>query len=214
MSRSPDSLERFTAAQRWAHRGLAVLMGICIVTAALLYVDPLSALVGQRSAIATVHFGAGLLLPVPLAVAWFASASFRRDAGRLNRFHPDDWEWLRSSDRRSGRIPVGKFNAGQKLNSAFTLGAILVLFGTGLMLHYFALFTDDVRTGATFTHDLFAAAVVIVAGGHVWMAARDPEARRGMRTGAVARAWAELEHGAWAEEDRQTTDAARSGDAS
>ena len=68
------------------------------------------------------------------------------------------------------------------------------------MLHYFALFSDDIRTGATFVHDLFAAAVVIVSGGHVWMALKDPEARRGLRTGYVTREWAEAEHALWAAE--------------
>ena len=36
--------------------------------------------------------------------------------------------WLRSKDRRSGRLGIGKFNAGQKLNAAFVLGGVIVMF--------------------------------------------------------------------------------------
>jgi formate dehydrogenase subunit gamma len=107
---------------------------------------------------------------------------------------------VRSPDRRFGAHPSGKFNAGQKLNSAFTLGAILVLLVTGLMLHWFDLFTDSLRTGATFVHDMTATAVAVVVAGHLWMAARDTEARRGMRTGEVSAAWAAREHALWAAE--------------
>ena len=41
---------------------------------------------------------------------------------------------------------------------------------------------------------------MIVSGGHVWMAYRDPQARVGMRTGSVDPAWAQREHSEWARE--------------
>ena len=197
MPRSPDRIRRFTRGERWIHLGLGILMGICILTAAMLYWGPLSTLVGRRDVVETVHFVAGLLLPLPLIVGALASRAFRDDVRRLNRFLPGDLPWLRSRDRRSGALPSGKFNAGQKLNSAFVLGAVVVLLATGLMLHYFSAFPDDVRTGATFVHDTFAAAVVVVSAGHLWMAWQDQEARRGLRTGFVSRAWAEREHALW-----------------
>ncbi len=198
MPRSPDRIRRFTPAERWIHRCFAALMGVGILTAAMLYWGPLSTLVGRRDVVEAVHLATGLLLPVPLIVGALASRAFRADVHRLNRFLPADWRWLRSGERRSGAHPSGKFNAGQKLNSAFVLGSVLVLLATGLMLHYFAVFPDAIRTGATFVHDAFAAAVVVVSAGHLWMAARDPEARRGLRTGFVSRRWAEREHALWA----------------
>lgn len=199
---SSETLRRFTTGERWIHFTLAALMGICMVTAAMLYFDPISAFVGRRDLLATIHYAAGLLIPLPLIIGALRSRAFRRDSGQLNRFHPYDWQWLRSARaRKAHEVEVGKFNAGQKLNSAFTLGAVMILFGTGLMLHYFALFTDDVRTGATFVHDFTAAAVVIVAGGHIWMAYGDPEARKGLRTGRVDLQWARRHHSLWAAEE-------------
>jgi formate dehydrogenase subunit gamma len=119
---------------------------------------------------------------------------------RLNRFRPQDWEWLKSRDRRSGRIAVGKFNAGQKLNAAFTGGAILVMLGTGIMMFWPNLWPLSLRTGATFVHDWLALAVLVVVLGHIWYAARDADAMHGMRTGMVPRSWALRNHADWIEE--------------
>jgi formate dehydrogenase subunit gamma len=198
MPPSPDRIRRFSRGERWIHLALGTLMGVCIGTAAMLYWGPLSTLVGRRELVEAMHYTSGLLLPLPILIGALASRAFRDDVRRLNRFLPGDGRWLRSSRRRSGAFPSGKFNAGQKLNSAFVLGSVLVLFVTGLMLHYFTLVPDDISTGATFVHDAFAAAVTVVSAGHIWMAWQDPEARRGLRTGVVSRNWAEREHALWA----------------
>ena len=198
MTPSAERMVRFTRGERWIHRSFAGLMGICFATAAILYFGPLSTLVGRRDLVEAVHYFGGLLLPVPLVLGLALSPAFRQDVRRLNRFLPGDWAWLRSRDRRLGGHPSGKFNAGQKLNSAFTLGAVLALLGTGLMLRYFGLVPDDLRTGATLVHDAFAAAAALVTAGHVYMALNDPEAMRGLRTGEVSRTWARREHALWA----------------
>ena len=175
-------LPRFAAAERWAHRSIAVLTVVLLVTAALLYIPDLGGLVGNRQIVRVIHEVAGFALPVPILLA-LLSRAFRDDARRLNRFLPSDWEWLRKRDRRSGRIPVGKFNAGQKLNAAFSLGAIIVMFGTGAMMFFSSHFADALRTGATFVHDWLALAVLVVVVGHIYMAFNDATARAGMRTG-------------------------------
>ena len=192
---SDRPVPRFDRIERWAHGVLAVLMLVCLATAVALYVPDVSARIGQRPTVSTVHVVAGLLLPVPLLAA-LVSRAYRRDLTRLNRFSPSDWAWLRSSDRRSGRIRVGKFNAGQKLNAAFTAGTVAVMVLTGSVMRLGAA-PDDWKSEATFVHDWLALAVAVVALGHVWMAARDPVAMLGMRTGDVPRWWAEAEHADW-----------------
>ncbi len=192
-----DRMRRFTAGERWLHLSFGMLMALLIATAAFLYVDPLSAIVGRRALLATVHFWTGLLLPVPVLAAVALSPAFRSDARRLNRFQPADWVWLRAALRLDTSQPSGKFNAGQKLNSAFVLAATIVLFGTGLMLHFFEPLPDNIRTGATFVHDMFALAVVVMGVGHFWMAWHDPQARLGLRTGYVPRSWASRRHSLW-----------------
>lgn len=56
------------------------------------------------------------------------------------------------------------------------------------------------HTGATFVHDWFALGLGLLVLGHITYALKDPEARRGMRTGRVSATWARSEHPAWAEE--------------
>ncbi|WP_327070138.1 cytochrome b/b6 domain-containing protein [Kitasatospora sp. NBC_01250] len=189
-------LPRFTRAERWVHRCTATLMLICIATAACLYLPQLAELVGRRRLVETVHEWSGLALPVPLLLG-LGSRALRRDLGRLNRFAPYDREWLKAALWRSYRRSAGKFNAGQKLWASWIAGATLVMLGTGLLMWFTGLAPLSWRTGATFVHDWLALAVGVVVGGHLWMALRDPQARRGMRTGWVERDWAVREHPQW-----------------
>jgi len=195
--RPPTELLRFTRSERWVHRTTAADMGICLATAAILYIGPLSTAIGYRAIVEWIHVIAGLCLPVPLVIGLLSKA-FRIDLGRLNRFSSSDWKWLRSRDRRAGRIPVGKFNAGQKLNANFQLGAILVMMLTGSVMRFANHWPIAWRTGATFVHDWAAYAILAVVLGHIYMAVRDPYALGGMRTGYVPTSWANREHGAWA----------------
>ncbi|MFH8451486.1 cytochrome b/b6 domain-containing protein [Streptomyces fungicidicus] len=190
---------RFGRPQRWAHRATAVLMGLCVATAACLYVPQLAQLVGRRALVVAVHEWSGLALPLPVLAA-LASRAFRADLGRLNRFGPHDRIWLRAAlrrDKRPSSRPAGKFNAGQKLYAAWIAGATLVMLGTGLLMWFTHLTPLVWRTSATFVHDWLALTVGIVLAGHIGMALADPEARRGMRTGSVGRDWAEREHPLW-----------------
>lgn len=200
MSESPSrSLERFAPAERLVHRVFAVLMGCCLVTAAILYNGSIMMAVGHRHLVELLHVWSGLALPVPM-LAGAASAAYRADVRRLNRFTPADWRWLRSRDRRDGRIRVGKFNAGQKVNAWLVTGSTGVLLGTGALMYWTGLVRLSWRSGATFVHDWAALGLGLLVIGHIVYAVRDPEARRGMRTGRVSTRWARAEHGAWADE--------------
>ncbi|MFE0419953.1 cytochrome b/b6 domain-containing protein [Streptomyces sp. H23] len=192
-------VRRFSPAERWAHRTTALLMGVCVLTAASLYIPTLAQLVGRRALVVAVHQWSGVALPVPVLIG-LGSRALRADLGLLNRFGPHDRRWLRAAlrrDRRPSSRPAHKFNAGQKLYAAWSAGATLVMLGTGLMMWFTGLTPLKWRTGATFVHDWLALTLGIVLAGHIGMAMADPEARRGMRTGSVARDWAKREHSLW-----------------
>ncbi|MER6086314.1 cytochrome b/b6 domain-containing protein [Streptomyces sp. NPDC001833] len=194
-----DRLHRFTAAERWIHRTTALLMGLCVATAACLYIPQLAILVGRRELVVRIHECAGLALPVPVVLG-LASRAFRRDLGFLNRFGPHDKLWLHaalSRDKRPSSRPAGKFNAGQKIYANWIAGATLVMLATGLLMWFTHLTPLRWRTSATFVHDWLALTIGIVLAGHVGMALGDPEARRGLRTGTVSREWAKREHPLW-----------------
>ena len=190
------SVPRFSRAERMIHRTTAILMTVCILTAAVLYNGPIAIVVGHRRLVELIHVYCGFALPVPMLLG-ILSFAYRADLRSLGRFTLADRRWLRSRTRRDGTITVGKFNAGQKLNASLACGSILVLLGTGVLMYFVGLAPLPWRSGATFVHDWFSLALGLLVVGHVIFALKDPESRRGMRTGSVSRSWARIEHAGW-----------------
>lgn len=198
-------VRRFTRAERLVHRATAVLMLLCVGAAACLYFSPLAQLVGRRHLVVVVHEWSGILLPVPYLLG-LASSAFRADLRRLNRWARHDTEWLRAVRKgwtSPALRPAGKFNAGQKIYAGWIAGAVPIMMFTGLLMWFSGLLPVISRTNAIFVHDVTALAIASVLLGHIRLAYRDPQARRGMRTGIVDRAWARREHSEWLQEDRR-----------
>jgi formate dehydrogenase subunit gamma len=197
----PGNLLRFDVAERALHWVNAAMFGVLIATAAVLYIGQLSALVGRRELVRQVHVWCGLLLPLPLLLSLLGP--WRRrvvdDLRRFNRFDADDRRWLRTLGR-DRRVRLGKFNPGQKLNAAFVGGAIVVMLGTGSVMHWFDHFSVRWRTGATFVHDWTAIAIAVVVAGHIRMAFSDGAALRSMFRGWVPATWAARHRPRWYEE--------------
>ena len=198
-TRNRSELVRFSLAVRLVHAATAAMMAVCMATAAILYNGSLAVIFGDRYLVAQIHVWCGFALPAPLIVG-LVSRTYRLDLRRLNRFTLLDWKWLRSRRRRDGEIPVGKFNAGQKLNGALSVGAISVLLASGTVMYFTNVFRLSWRSGATFVHDWFALALGLLVVGHILHALRDGDAMRSLRTGRVPLHWARREHGAWADE--------------
>ena len=187
---------RFDVAERVAHWGTATLFVVLIATALPLYLAPVAQFVGRRALVAHVHLWAGVALPVPLlgAICGPWGSRLRRDLRRFNLWSAPEVRWLTTLGRR--RFPVtDKFNPGQKLNALFIGASIVVMLGTGLMMQWYGVVALNLRTGATFVHDLLATALVLVIVGHVVVALWHREALRSIFTGRVSAAWAE-QHGA------------------
>jgi formate dehydrogenase subunit gamma len=194
-------ISRFTRAERALHwaTGLAVLT--CAVTGFVLYVGWPPALIGRRTLLRDVHVIAGVLMPVPLVLAYAGRwrAPVRADVRRLARWTRADRRWLLSRGR-DATDEVGKFNAGQKANAAFVAGMIPIMLATGVIMRWYDPLGVDIayRTGATFVHDWTAIATWVIVAGHIVFALSDRMSLRGMVTGRVARFWAADRHPRWA----------------
>ena len=215
-------IERFGRATRALHWATAVAVLTAAITGLILYVGPLTALVGRRVLVKDIHVIAGLSMPVPLLLAY--AGGWRRDVRtnvrRLARWSQADRRWLRTRGREAAD-KVGKFNGGQKANAAFVAGMIPIMLASGSIMRWFEPWPVQYRTGATFVHDWTAIVTWVVVAGHILFAVNDPESLRGMLTGRVARAWARDHHPRWAAEldpeagadEPDEPEAARVGDA-
>jgi formate dehydrogenase subunit gamma len=207
-----ELIDRFTPAERALHWATGAAILTCAVTGLVLYVGPLSSLVGRRILVKDVHVIAGLAMPVPLILAYLGRwrVAVRADIRRLSRWTRSDrrWLWTRGFE---GGDRVGKFNAGQKANAAFIAGMIPVMLASGSIMRWFEPFPLEWRTGATFVHDWTAIATWIIVAGHIGFAVADRISFRGMITGRVPRSWAEDRHPEWAKEMAPVADTSGDG---
>ncbi|MHB8466490.1 MAG: cytochrome b/b6 domain-containing protein [Acidimicrobiales bacterium] len=198
-----DALVRFDRGERVLHWLNATLFLTLLATGAALYVPAISEVVARRHLLRTIHVYAGLSLPFPVVLTFAArrwGAAFRADARRLNRWSLDDRRWVRSFGR-DHRVRVGKFNAGQKLNAAFTLGAIPVMLATGSIMYWHDPFRLSWRTGATFVHDWLFIGLSLTVTGHILFAVNDGESLGSMVRGRVSSAWAKRHAPQWYDEE-------------
>ena len=196
-----DRVVRFSRTERYLHWTNATLFLTLLATGMTLYVPALSTVVGRRVLLKDIHVYSGLLLPVPLLLAYGSRGrdSVRRDVRRFARWSKDDRRWLFSLGRRA-RGRLGKFNAGQKLNAIFVAGCIPLMLATGGIMRWFDPFPLAWRTGATFVHDWIALTLLVVVVGHIAKALAEPIALRSMARGTMPAAHVERRHPRWWDE--------------
>ncbi len=217
MSRLPNgTLPRFGSAARVAHWTLAIPFLLLLTTGLLLYVPPAKALhVGGYRVVPLIHVLLGIAFLPALGLALLAQPRRRAlyaDLRRLFRLEPGDGAWTAFAVRsllgaRMRQPPTGKFNAGQKANTAVSAAFTIGLIATGLVLavNFFskavfgARFVEQVYTW----HDAFVVIAIPVVAGHIYLATLNPPTRAslpGMIGGRVDRAWARAHHDRWVEE--------------
>ena len=176
--RKVEQLSRFDGIERLAHWLTASFFLALIATGAALYIPAVIGFVGRRGLVERIHVDVGLALPLPLIISLAGTwgKGLRADIRRMNRWIPGDRQWLRLTVHRQPTVdvPVGKFNAGQKLNAAITGGVMLVMLMTGSVMHWPYYWPLSWRTGATFMHDVVAIFFVVVVIGHIGMAVGAP----------------------------------------
>jgi formate dehydrogenase subunit gamma len=174
------------------------------VSGLALYLPQLIALVGRRPLVKEIHLYTAIAWLAALAaiVALGDRRSLRATLRELDLFDSDDRGWLR---RR--RRPQGKFNAGQKLNTALT-AAFAVLFAvSGFLLWYGERDTRFRLASTLLLHDGLVYVSLVLLVGHLYLAVIHPSTRhalRGITTGYVSEEWARAHHRKWAEQAEAT----------
>ena len=202
-----ERLQRFTRTERAAH-WLVVAMFAAILFSGTQMPHRWDA----DQPVVDVHVGCAAILVAGIALLlWRADRRSLLATGiELATTEPGDGDWLRGVPERlrSGAPapPVGRFNAGQKMNARLAALGFAVLYSTGLAL---LLVGRGLPQGPL--HTLTTVALVGLLSGHVFMAVFNPGTRhalRGMTLGQVDREWAEHHHPLWVESvdrDRRPT---------
>jgi formate dehydrogenase subunit gamma len=193
-----ERLQRFTRTERAAH-WLVVVMFAAILLSGTQMPHRWDA----DQPVVDVHVGGAAILVAGMALLlWRADRRSLIATGvQLATTEPGDGDWLRGVPERlrSGAPapPVGRFNAGQKMNARLAALGFAVLYATGLAL---LLVGRGLPQGPL--HTLTTVALVGLLSGHVFMAVFNPGTRhalRGMTLGQVDREWAEHHHPLWVE---------------
>jgi formate dehydrogenase subunit gamma len=191
-------VRRFSRTERALHWTNAVGFFALLGSGLILYVPALSIAFGRRALLQEIHFWTGLAWIAALMVIAMTGdrRGLVRTAVELDTFDRDDIRWLLAQRP----APQGRFNAGQKLNSAVTAGMALLFLVSGLLL-WFGERDTSLRFASTILlHDALMFASLLLVGGHIYLAAIHPPTRhslRGMTRGSVREDWATEHHPKW-----------------
>ena len=193
---------RFDAVERTLHWLLAITFLLMMASGLVLYLPSLATLAADRVLWKTIHlssavvFWAGLIALIP-----GNSHRLRMTAREIDRFDDDDGRWLRWAVARSGvEPPQGRFNAGQKLNTAIVAGLMVVFTLNGTLMYLQERDASFRGSSAILVHDWATWIAVPLVLGHLYLAMLHPATRhslRGITLGTVRRDWANRHHSKW-----------------
>ena len=211
-------IKRFTRTERAAHWLLAATFFVMLFTGLCLSVSAFQGILDRPTAKAW-HIWSAVVLAAGLVLITLLGnrRALARSAREIDRFDGDDGRWLRGAPGRvwngGSAPPQGRFNAGQKLNSALIGGLMLAMYATGFLLWYGERNTSYRFAGTVMVHDWGTLILMFLVAGHLYLAVLHPATRhalRGMTAGDVDEAWARRHHSKWVDEasvpDRVTAD--------
>jgi formate dehydrogenase subunit gamma len=215
---SSQRIARFGRTERAAHWLLAGTFFVMTGSGLALYLPSLSNIVARPTAKAWHLWSAAVLgIGIVALIALGNRRALARTARDLERLDRDDANWIAGGPKRfvtgDPAPPQGRFNAGQKLNAAITLGLMIVMGVTGLLLWYGEQDTQFRIAGTVYVHDWGAWLLILLVAGHMYLAVLHPATRhalRGMTVGDVDREWATRHHAKWVAET-ETVDPSASG---
>jgi formate dehydrogenase subunit gamma len=198
-------VRRFSGAEQSLHWLLAVSFLVMLATGLILYLPSLAEVAAQRQLWKAIHLGAALGFWVGVLLIWSSDPVELRSAKReIDRFDSDDRAWLAwSVTRRGAEPPQGRFNAGQKLNTAIVAGLMVVFTFTGVLIYLQEASARFRGTSAILIHDVAMYIAIPLVIGHLYLALLNPSTRhslRGMTLGSVRRDWARRHHAKWERE--------------
>jgi formate dehydrogenase subunit gamma len=193
---------RFNGAERSLHWLLAFTFLTMLATGLILELPTFAELAANRQLWKSIHLGAALGFWVGLfLLVASAHEEIVPTFDQLDRFDEDDRRWLRWAVVRDGDEPAqGRFNAGQKLNSALIAGLLVVLTLSGTVMFLGEVNAGFRGTAAILVHDLATWISIPLIAGHLYLALLHPSTRpslRGMVRGSVRRDWARRHHPKW-----------------
>lgn len=202
----PRLVPRFSGTERAVHWTYAVFFVLLLVTGLIMELPFLSVLVPDRFVLRQVHFASAFFLVAgPGLVALLGDRrAVAATAREFDQWDDDERRWF--SDVWNGfGTRAGRFNAGQKANAVFTVGATILFVVSGVIILtnvYGRLLPLWLVSNAAFVHDTLTWVVLLVWIGHLFLALVYPATRpalRGMLTGFVSGSWAREYHPTWYE---------------
>jgi formate dehydrogenase subunit gamma len=191
-------VRRFSRTERTLHWANALGFLFLLATGLILYLPSLAVLVGRRPLIQDLHFWSGIAWVSILAavVVLGDRRGIARLAREVDRFDRDDVRWLLG--RRPA--PQGRFNAGQKLNTALTAAFTVLFLVSGLLLWFGERDTRFRFASTVLLHDGVMYVALALLAGHLYLAVIHPATRhalRGITVGTVDEEWAARHHPKW-----------------
>jgi formate dehydrogenase subunit gamma len=201
----PEYVRRFSGAEQALHWLLAVSFLTMLVTGLILYLPSLAEVAANRRLWKSIHLGAALAFWLgTLLIVSSSTGGLRRTVGQIDTFDDDDRRWLKWQVRQMGpKPPQGRFNAGQKLNTAVIAGLMVVFTISGTLMYLQEVDATFRGTSAILVHDIAMYIAIPLVIGHLYMAMLNPSTRhslRGMVLGTVRRDWAREHHAKWERE--------------
>ena len=200
---------RFSVSARALHWLLAVTFLLMLGSGLALYLPGLATILDRPTAKAW-HINSALALAAGvLLMVMMRGSRLPTTLRQLDRFDGDDRRWLfgwSRFGRREPPPPQGRFNAGQKLNTAIVSGLMVVMFVTGALLWFGERDTRLRFEGTVIIHDWVTWILIALVLGHLYLALVHRSTRhalRGMILGDVDRDWALRHHRKWVESEER-----------